>query len=60
MFSITRGRPSANVARTMRFTEDLYEQLKQVAQENDVSFNLLVLQCCIYALSQLSQDASNP
>ncbi len=44
---------SANVSRTVRFTEPLFERLATVAQQNDVSFNLLVLQCCKYALDNM-------
>ena len=40
----------ANTPRTIRFTEKLFYQLHQVAAENNISFNLVVLQCCKYAL----------
>lgn len=55
MFKIDKNLKSANVARTVRFTETLFEQLNSVASENDISFNLLVLQCCQYALNDLDQ-----
>lgn len=50
MFRIDNEFKNANVARTVRFTEKLFEQLNTYAAENDVSFNYLVLQCCKYAL----------
>ena len=50
MFKIDKEFKSANISRTIRFTEPLFEQLNQTAAENDISFNLLVLQCCKYAL----------
>ena len=50
MFKINKEFKSANISRTIRFTEPLFEQLNKTAAENDISFNLLVLQCCKYAL----------
>ena len=47
---------SANVARTIRFTEGLFEKLNQIAYKNDISFNSLVLQCCKYALEHYGED----
>ena len=40
----------ANIARTVRFTEKLFEEMNRIATENEISFNALVLQCCRYAL----------
>lgn len=53
MFKIENELKSANIARTVRFTEPLFEKLNTVAQENNISFNLLVLQCCKYALENM-------
>lgn len=50
MFEIDKQYANANVARTIRFTEKLFEDLCKTAEENDISFNMLVLQCCRYAL----------
>ena len=50
MFKIEKELKSANIPRTIRFTEELFEQLNQAASENEISFNHLVLQCCKYAL----------
>lgn len=48
---INKSYSGANIARTIRFTEKLFEQLNQVAFENEVSFNSVILQCCTYVLS---------
>ncbi len=50
MFKIEKELKNANIPRTIRFTEALFEELNKTAVENDISFNLLVLQCCKYAL----------
>ena len=47
---------SANISRTIRFTEELFEKLNQTAQDNEISFNLLVLQCCKYALENMEKE----
>ena len=44
---------NANVGRTIRFTEELFNELNETATKNKISFNLLVLQCCRYALDNL-------
>lgn len=56
MFKINRGNAGANVARTIRFTETLYTELNRLSEQNMISFNELVLQCCQYALEHLDQD----
>ncbi len=56
MFKIENEFKSANVSRTVGFTEPLFEKLNKVAAENEISFNLLVLQCCKYALENMSEE----
>jgi len=56
MFKINKEFKSANVSRTIRFTEPLFERLNEVASKNGISFNLLVLQCCNYALENQEQE----
>ena len=56
MFKIDNEMKNANVARTIRFTESLFEKLNETAQANNISFNLLVLQCCKYALENIQGD----
>ena len=56
MFKIDNELKNANVARTVRFTETLFEKLNKTAAENNISFNLLVLQCCKYALEDMAEQ----
>lgn len=56
MFKIDTKFKNANVSRTIRFTEDLYEDLATLAQQNGISFNNLVLQCCRYALDDMEES----
>jgi len=59
MFNIEKRIANANIGRTIRFTENLFEELDRLARENGISFNALVLQCCLYALEHLpSPDES--
>ena len=57
MFQVDNTLKSANVGRTIRFTEEMFEQLQQIANKHDISFNLLVLQCCKYALDNMKEEA---
>lgn len=41
--------------KTFRIPNDLIEQLQSVAQEQSVSLNQLVIQCCQYALDNLEK-----
>ncbi|MEA4971333.1 MAG: hypothetical protein VB051_12580 [Candidatus Pelethousia sp.] len=56
MFEVENKFKNANTPRTIRFTETLFCELNKVASENDISFNLLVLQCCRYALDNLNKE----
>lgn len=56
MFEIDNQYTNANVPRTIRFTEKLFEDLNKTAEDNNISFNMLVLQCCRYALDHLMQS----
>ena len=53
MFEIENEFKGANISRTVRFTENTFEELNKIAAENDISFNRLVLQCCKYAMDNL-------
>ena len=53
MFEVQNEFKGANIARTIRFTDKLFEQLNHVAAQNEVSFNMLVLQCCKYAMENM-------
>lgn len=56
MFLIDNEMKNANIARTVRFTEALFERLNKVAATDNISFNLLVLQCCKYALDNMDEE----
>lgn len=47
---------NADISRTVRFTENIFEELNQVSANNNISFNKLVLLCCRYALDHLEAD----
>jgi len=47
MFEIDNQYANANVPRTIRFTDKIFEDLNSVAEENDISFNML---CCNVAV----------
>ncbi|MDR0904792.1 MAG: hypothetical protein LBN00_01230 [Oscillospiraceae bacterium] len=53
MFTIDNQFSNANIPRTIRFTEKLFEELSDAADKNGVSFNMLILQCCRYALDNI-------
>jgi len=55
MFKIDKQYSNANIARTIRFTEKIFEDLTKASEKNDISFNMLVLQCCRYALDRLEE-----
>lgn len=50
MFVADNEFKNANISRSIRFTEKLFEQLNTYAAHMGISFNLLVLQCCKYAM----------
>lgn len=52
MFKIENEFHDAKISRTVRFTENLFNQLNDLAHEHKISFNLLVLKCCKYALNE--------
>lgn len=56
MFKINNQFKNANIARTVRFPEELFNKLKQVSYKNNISLNLLVLQCCKYAIENLPEN----
>lgn len=55
MFRIGKEFEPANISRTVRFTEKLYERLNQIASQNGISFNRLVILCCDYALENIEE-----
>jgi len=59
MFVIKKRDSKANVSRTIRFNEELYNTLKIIAHEEEISFNSLVLQCCEFALQNKKKEINN-
>ena len=59
MFSVDKKRSKSNIARTIRFTEDIFNDLLRISTSEDVSFNQLVLQCCRYALDNYEGNEQN-
>ncbi len=45
-----------NSNKTIRMPDVLIERLQRVADENDVSFNRVVVQCCEYALERMQNE----
>jgi len=49
----------AKIPRIIRFTENVFNGLNKLAVENDISYDLLVLQCCKYALENIEEEKTN-
>ena len=41
--------------RTIRMPDTLIEKISQIATEQDVSFNQVVVQCCEYAIENMEK-----
>ncbi|HWQ59342.1 MAG TPA: hypothetical protein VN540_10015 [Clostridia bacterium] len=54
MFRIVKTFSKANIPRTIRFTEGIFDELNRTAKGNGISFNMLILQCCRYALDSFA------
>ena len=59
MFRIDKKFTQANISRTIRFTEELFENLGKIAKDEGISLNELVLRCCQYALDNYEKKSSN-
>ena len=51
-----RARKPESANRTVRMPVELIEELNLLAQAKGISFNLVVAQCCRYALAELSPE----
>ena len=51
---IVRKPQSSN--KTIRMPNDLLAEMDKIANEKDVSFNQLVIQCCRYALENMEKE----
>lgn len=56
MFRIDKTFAKANIAKTIRFTEELNSILTVLARGEGISFNELVLRCCQYAIDNYDGD----
>ena len=52
VFVIKKETKRTDISRTIRFSDDMFKRLQTISQNEDVSFNWLVLQCCEYALNE--------
>lgn len=43
--------------KTIRMPDPLIEKIQNIADQNNISFNQLVVQCCEYALNNISQNS---
>ncbi len=49
MFDIQKFKNST-IQTSIRFPDDIYDEIKKVAEENDMSINNVVISCVKYAL----------
>lgn len=56
MFIVDKKMSKSNVSRTIRFTEEIFNNLSYIANKENVSFNQLVLQCCQYAIDNYKSE----
>lgn len=54
MFKIKRGYNS--LSKTFRLPVELVEKLEQLATENNISLNQLIIQCLEYAMDNLGKE----
>lgn len=63
MFKIQKvdkiNKASANIPRTIRFPEDLFNDYNKLSEETGVSFNSLVLEAMRYAYKNLEIESNN-
>lgn len=52
MFKVDKNYMHPNIPRTIRFTDDIFAKLSEIAMKEEISFNALVLQCCNYAIEE--------
>lgn len=57
MFKIEKGYDA--VTKTFRLPADLVEELEQIAQQNKISLNKLIIQCLQYALDNIDTDSED-
>lgn len=45
-----------NIPCTVRFQENLFNDLKSISKKNNISFNNLIIQLCDYGVSELKDS----
>ena len=53
------NKSNANIPRTIRFPEDLFESYNNLSKETGISFNSLVLEAMKYAYKNLKIEDNN-
>ena len=53
MFQIDKRAYGPTSTRTIRFPDEFLERLCYLAQENGISFNRFVIECCKYAVDHI-------
>ena len=56
MFQIDKEIYGPNSPRTIRFPDEFFEHLCQLAQENRISLNRFVIYCCKYAVADMERE----
>lgn len=54
MFDIKKFKNS-NIQSSVRFPEDIYYELKDIAKKNNMSFNNVIISCIKYALEDIKK-----
>ncbi len=57
MFQIKKAQQSN---KTIRMPDSLIDRLQRLADQNDISFNQLVVQCCEYAINDMADQTESP
>lgn len=55
LFSIKKNE---TITKTFRIPVDLLKEMETLAQNNNISLNNLLVQCCEYALEHLASDTN--
>ena len=50
-FEIDKDFINANISRTIRFSETIFQDLLEISEKEEILFNLLVLQCCRFVVN---------
>ncbi len=56
MFKIKHTEETVN--RTFRFPKSLLDKMSEIAQNENVSLNSFVIQCCEYAIDNLQENTN--